>query len=98
MTQQIFFMPAARAEFIDALDWYEREAKGLGTRLQGEVDAQVRRIAANPLQFPIVLHDVRRARLRRFPYSLFFRVLGDAVYVIACFHSSRDPHIWQNRP
>ena len=90
-------MPAARLDMIDAHDWYERQAPGLGVRFRGEVDFQVRRIAATPLQFPEILADVRRVRLRRFPYGLFFRVLPDAVYVIACFHSSRDPLIWQSR-
>jgi plasmid stabilization system protein ParE len=81
----------------DAQDWYERQASGLGRRFPDEVDVQVNRIARNPLHFPAMLADVRRARLRRFPYGLFFRHLQDAVYVIACFHSSRDPLIWQRR-
>ncbi len=33
----------------------------------------------------------------RFPYGLFFRPLEDAIYVIARFHSRRDPVIWQRR-
>jgi plasmid stabilization system protein ParE len=90
-------MPAARLEMIAAQDWYERQAQGLGARFRGEVDIQVQRIAATPLQFPEIQADVRRARLRRFPYGLFFRVLPEAVYVIACFHSSRDPLVWQSR-
>jgi len=36
-------------------------------------------------------------RLRRFPYGLFFRPSQDAIYVIACFHSGRDPAMWQSR-
>jgi len=42
----------------------------------------------NPRQFPIVFKNVRRALLRRFPYSLFFVVEGDDLTVIACFHAS----------
>ena len=90
-------MPAARLEMIEAQDWYEREAPGLGARFREEVDFQVNRIAANPLHFPEIVADARRARLRRFPYGLFFRVLPEAAYVIACFHSSRNPLIWQSR-
>ena len=44
-----------------------------------------------------MLADVRRARLRTFPYGLFFRVVDDGVFVIACFHSSRDPRVWRRR-
>ena len=64
-------MPAARLEAIEAQDWYEREAPGLGARFRTELDRQVERILANPLQFPLMLADIRRARLRRFPYGLY---------------------------
>jgi hypothetical protein len=40
---------------------------------------------------------VHRARLRKFPYSLFFRVEISALVVIACFHGSRDPQRWERR-
>lgn len=97
MTRQLIFMPAARLEAIEAQDWYEKEAPGLGARFRAELDRQAGRILANPQQFQLMLADVRRARLRKFPYGLYFRPLGDAIYVVACFHSSRDPAIWKNR-
>lgn len=55
------------------------------------------RRAPSPLSFPVVLAGVRRLRLRRFPYSLFFKVQEQHVFVIACFHASRDPRVWQDR-
>ena len=72
MTREVIVMPAARQEIVAAQDWYEREARGLGGRFRSEIDYQVKRITANPMQFPELLTDVRRARLRRFPYGLFF--------------------------
>jgi len=97
VTRSLIAMPAARLEIIEAQGWYEKEAIGLGALFRAEVDRQALRIIANPLQFPLMLADIRRARLRRFPYGLFFRPMDDAIYVIACFHSSRDPVIWQSR-
>jgi plasmid stabilization system protein ParE len=93
----IFFGPAARAEIIEAANWYAANAPVLAARFTGEVDAVVERIADNPLQFPVALKDVRRAKLRRFPYTLFFRVVDETVFVVACFHASRDPQRWQGR-
>jgi plasmid stabilization system protein ParE len=93
----IFTLPA-RAELIDAQDWYESEASGLGRRFQAAVDAVVERISANPRQFPVVHKNIRRALLRRFPYALMFVIDDDATLtVIACFHGSRDPAHWQRR-
>ena len=61
------------------------------------IDALTERLSTNPQQFPIVFTKVRRALLRRFPYALFFAAAGDALFVIACFHASRDPLQWQKR-
>jgi plasmid stabilization system protein ParE len=93
------FTQTARAELIDAQDWYEGEARGLGRRFREGVDAVAERMSANPLQFPVVYKNVRRALLRRFPYSLFFVIEDDTdtLLVIACFHASRDPSHWQKR-
>lgn len=93
----VAFTPAAQQEVIEGQEWYERKAAGLGRRFRDEIDRAATRLAANPLQFPVVLADVRRVRLRKFPYGLFFRLDDDTVFVIACFHSSRDPREWHRR-
>jgi plasmid stabilization system protein ParE len=93
----VIFTQAARAELIDAQDWYEREAAGLGRHFREAIDALTERMGSNPQQFPIVLKNVRRALLRRFPYALFFALAGDTLFVIACFHASHDPLRWRNR-
>jgi toxin ParE1/3/4 len=93
----IIFTQAARAELIEAQDWYEGEASGLGGRFPQAIDAQAKRMSENPRQFPVVFKNVRRALLRRFPYSLFFVVEDDALMVVACFHASRDPSRWRKR-
>lgn len=93
----VIFTQAARVELIEAQDWYEAEATGLGRRFRSAIGAVVERMSANPRQFPIMFKNVRRALLRRFPYALFFVVKGDTLLVIACFHASRDPSHWQKR-
>lgn len=93
----VVFTQAARAELIEAQDWYEREATGLGRRFRQAIDVLAERMSANPRQFPVVFRNARRALLRRFPYSLFFVVEDETVFVFACFHASRDPLQWQKR-
>jgi toxin ParE1/3/4 len=93
----VVFAQAARAELIEAQDWYEGEARGLGRRFRQAIDVLAERMSTAPRQFPIVFKNVRRALLRRFPHSLFFVVEGETVLVIACFHASRAPLRWQTR-
>lgn len=89
--------PAARAELIEAEDWYEIQQPTLGYRFRQEIEAVIVRMRENAFQFPVVFRDVQRARLHKFPYSLFFRAETDNLIVIACFHASRDPLRWQLR-
>ena len=94
----LIFTQAARAELIEAQDWYEGEAQGLGRRFRERIDTLPERMSANPRQFPVVFKSVRRALLRRFPYALFFVIDEQTLYfVIACFHASRNPLQWQRR-
>jgi plasmid stabilization system protein ParE len=93
----VVFTQAARAELIDAQDWYESEVTGLGRRFRAALEALAERMSVNPIQFPVVFKNVRRALLRRFPYSLFFVIENETLFVIACFHASRDPAQWQQR-
>jgi plasmid stabilization system protein ParE len=93
----IVFTQAARDELMEAQDWYEGEATVQGRRFRQAIDALVERLSDNPRQFAVVFRNVRRALLRRFPYSLFFVVEDDALIVIACFHASRDPSRWRKR-
>ena len=57
----VIFLPAAQIEASEAQDWYEAEARGLGAAFRAELNHAVQRLIANPLQFPIVFADIRRA-------------------------------------
>jgi hypothetical protein len=51
----VIFTKAARQELIEAQDWYEGEASGLGRRFRRTIDALIQRMSENPRQFPVVL-------------------------------------------
>ena len=93
----VVFGAAARAEVLDVLDWYAARSPELAADFATEIEFAVGRILDNPLQFPVVFRQAQRARLRRFPYSLFFTVDDDDIYVLACFHAKRNPRRWKSR-
>ena len=57
----------------------------------------MQRVVQSPFQFPEIKNDVRRALLRRFPYSLYFQVTEEMIEVIAILHQHRNPRTWQQR-
>jgi plasmid stabilization system protein ParE len=97
MSLPIVFRPAAQGELDDAAAWYEGRRAGLGDDFLAEVQQVLDTIANQPERYPIADGDVRQAPVSRFPYCVYYRVKPDRVVVIAVFHTSRDPAIWQGR-
>jgi plasmid stabilization system protein ParE len=88
---------AARFDVRSIREWYEAEEVGLGDHFLTELDGIVERARAMPGQFPEIGRSLRRALLRRFPYSVYFLDRGDAVIVFAVLHQHRNPAEWQRR-
>ena len=80
---------AARADIQKAFVWYESQREGLGERFVERVRKTIERVALNPEGYTKVIGEARKAEIRRFPYSLFFKIQDD-VLVIACLHAKRD--------
>lgn len=97
MTPQVVWLPEADAELKAALAWYDDVRPELGERFARAIDATVKAIEQNPLQFQLVHRGLRRAGVRRFPYAIFFETQESRILVIACFHGRRDPKHWKVR-
>ena len=87
----------AEVEIFAAALRYEREKSGLGFRFEADLGRVFTRLAENPLQFPEIELEARRALLRRFPYGVFFTVAADVVTVLAVLHLHRQPATWKDR-
>jgi plasmid stabilization system protein ParE len=97
MSLPIKFHRAARAEFLEASAWYETKRHGLVLDFIAEIDRCLARVSENPFQYAFVRDDIRRIVVNRFPYNIYFRVEQHRIVVMAIFHASRDPGIWQAR-
>ena len=80
---------------IDAQDWYENEASGLGRNFRAAVDAVIQRMSANPWQFPVVYKSIRRALLRHFPYALMFVIEADETLFLAHANMRTHSRTWE---
>ena len=84
------FHPEAQRELLDTAVWYDGRREGLGDEFSDAVSDKVVEICRPPERFPIVYDDIRQAILRRFPYVVYFRLVGERVLVVSVFHASRD--------
>ncbi|WP_435015876.1 type II toxin-antitoxin system RelE/ParE family toxin [Tundrisphaera sp. TA3] len=97
MNLPVVLRDEARAEFDEAFDFYEKQRAGRGIDFAARVQDVFDRIAANPDLHKSVLADVRKTVVAKFPYCVYYRAESNRVEVIAIFHTSRDPTIWQAR-
>jgi plasmid stabilization system protein ParE len=93
---RVVFRPQAEDDALEVRQWYEAPREGLGREFGVAVDELVTRIAANPLAFQRAHRNTRRAVLARFPYALYFRVVGEEIVVLA-LHGRQDQSHWQAR-
>lgn len=88
--------PAARAEYLDALAWYDDQEAGLGDRLGDDLDGGVDSIrewpdAAPPYHGRQGHPRVRRKHIERFPHGIVYFVRDDEMIVVAYAHGKRRP-------
>jgi plasmid stabilization system protein ParE len=69
----------------------------LGEEFINAISELLNQIQTSPEHFAVCFRNVRRAKTRRFPYIIYFRLLDDRIEVIAVLHASRDPRLWQRR-
>lgn len=91
------FRRAAQLEYDEAANWYEAQRPGLGGEFVAEIEQALLQACEMPQRFPKMLADVRCVRVRRFPYSIFFRIRSDRLIVLSVFHARRAPGIWRER-
>ena len=97
MTPRLLLEPEAEAEFLAAASWYAERSSAIGAAFRASVAATLDIVEGAPHLFPIALRDIRKARVARFPYVVYYVVLPDVISVIAIIHGRRDPRRWQAR-
>lgn len=87
----------AHQDLAEAYGWYEDRRTGLGEDFLTTVDACFARIKRHPEIYPVAYETLRRAILRRFPYTIIYEVTPDAITVYGVLHTARDPEKWRDR-
>jgi plasmid stabilization system protein ParE len=87
----------AEAEIAEARDQYEAARPGLGDDFLARLQAALDLIRQFPEMHAVVHADLRQARIRRFPYAIYYRVSDTQSTVVAVHHTSRDPGSWRSR-
>ncbi len=97
MKYQLLVRPEAQQDLAEAVRWYEEKQTGLGRGFLLRIHEAMNGIIRNPHKHAVIHRDVRRSFTRRFPYGIFYRMVGQTIVVLGVFHARRDPGRWQSR-
>ena len=90
--------PEAETEHLETVAWYESRRPGLGARYLAEFEQVLEQVCRNPRRYPVDRRpDIRRARMRRFPFTILYREAETGVDVLAVAHHRRRPMYWSVR-
>lgn len=92
----------AALELEEAAVWYEKEQRGLGTRLISSFENAIKLLSEpNP---PLTLvqgeagrKGARKLILHKFPFSMIIYGVEQIRVVVALAHHSRKPGYWKSR-
>ena len=89
---------AAEAELIGAARTYaEKAGKDPGIAFIDEFERCIDLLCQRPHLGMTWMGSTRRFPLRRFPYSIVYRIEDEFIRVIALAHQRRRPGYWQRR-
>ena len=91
------FHADASTEYERDIRYYKKRQPGLQHRFVAAVEEAIRRILEHPERWRMIEPDIRRCLTKTFPYSIIYSVQGDAVFIIAVAHGSREPGYWKDR-
>ena len=95
--KRVWLKSPADLDYLQALEYYEERQPGLGREFDTELLALFERIKQDPERFQKETELVRKARMPRFKYRIYFRVEGDEIGVLAIWHPSRNPEALHRR-
>jgi len=94
---KVILQRGARKEFYEAVEFYAEESTRAAERFIEEFEVAAREIGQHPNRYLKADRNHRVVRLDHFPYSIYYRTVGDVIRINAVAHDKRRPGYWRNR-
>jgi plasmid stabilization system protein ParE len=94
---QIIFNELAVKEMNDAILYYELKFTGLGDAFKEEIKRSVKRIVKYPKAWTPIDDEIRKYVMHKYPFSIYYSIDKNTLYIIAIAHQHRKPNYWIDR-
>lgn len=97
MARQLEYLAEALEEAEAAARWYHERSAAAAAGFSDEIDLAESAILRLPEAWPQFDSDTRRYLLRRYPFSIIYRVESRRILIVAVAHGHRRPGYWKSR-
>ncbi|WP_010419538.1 type II toxin-antitoxin system RelE/ParE family toxin [Anaerophaga thermohalophila] len=87
----------AEIDFDKSYEYYFEESPKVANAFFKRINISLEDIKQNPFTFPIAHKEVRKYLVRKFPFVIYYQIDNSTIKVVAIFHTSRNPEIWNER-
>ena len=87
---KVEFHPHTITDLNRAVNYYEERKNGLGVEFRSQVYRTINEIETTPNRFRKVKGEIRRCFVRRFPYSVLFRIVKNKTIRILVIRHHRQ--------
>jgi len=87
----------AEIDFNKSYQYYFEDSLKVADAFFRRIDSSLGRIKHNPFSFPTAHKNIRKYVIKKFPFVIYYQVEDSIIKVIAIFHTSRNPEIWNER-
>ena len=89
--------PDAVDEYAAAFRWYQERSPAAALRFELHAEQALMFSAMHPEASPLCDDLHRYRKIRRFPYGIIYRCIGQSVVVVSFAHDRQLPGFWRDR-
>jgi len=97
VARELEYLDHALEEAESAAHWYAERSLAAAAQFSAELDDAEAAIVERPEAWPPFDHGTRRYLLRRFPFSVVYRIEKFRILIVAVAHGRRRPGYWKGR-
>ncbi len=87
----------AEVDLKNAYQFYAEESTRVAESFFKQINASLEVIKKNPRSFPYAHKNLQKFVVKKFPFVIYYQLDESTIRVIAIFHTSRNPEIWNER-
>lgn len=87
----------AEFDFDKSYDYYLEDSLRTADVFFKKINQGFNDIQKSPFAFPVAIQDIRKYVVTKFPFVIYYQVEDRIIKVVAIFHTSRKPEIWNER-